>query len=369
MSGLRVCCLLTGSAGGGSCREESRAEHPSSTAAPPVWLCLVCSMDWHKELERTVHTVHSLSSAPPDSLYEGHSVPTGQHFGSSLPSILQRQTGERSPWVPGYRAAHQWPQMWGHAQVWGDPTFRPFFPDPSQDLQAPAGGFRSGWEPPHDVKTIENVLNCVGDQQGLASPSQSQGSYHSPDHSQGEADRQRDFSYEHSSRPGSDVATFEHPAYSTSTAPNYIESPNSPANLTVKTDQSQHNEDTDRANTDELSQEENQDLPKDLTCDRQPEDYPRDYSASYERREDREDKRTEDHTESEHEEHGKDIIKNMTEKYGGEDKEIPLVIRKSHLGKKSILIYCILINLQVFFLFLLGNLLYKKIFFLLLNQI
>lgn len=124
-------------------------------------------MDWHKELERT------LSSAGESSLYDGH-VSSSQHFGSSLPSLLQRQPSERSPW--GYRPPHQWPpQMWMAApqhrappQVWGDPTFRPFFSDPSQDLQhggqnIPVPSFRSPWmsEPTHDVKTIENVLNSV----------------------------------------------------------------------------------------------------------------------------------------------------------------------------------------------------------------
>jgi len=126
-------------------------------------------MDWHKELERT------LSSAGESSLYDGH-VSSSQHFGSALPSLLQRQPTERSPW--GYRPPHQWPpQMWMAApqhrappQVWGDPTFRPFFSDPSQELQhgsqnIPVPSFRSPWmsEPAHDVKTIENVLNSVAE--------------------------------------------------------------------------------------------------------------------------------------------------------------------------------------------------------------
>ena len=234
-------------------------------------------MDWHKELERTVHSLSSAGAG--DGLYEAHGVPGGQHFGSSLPSLLGRQGGERS-WVAGYRPAHQWPQMWSHAQVW-DPAFRSFFPDPGQDLQTPAGGFRSPWE---------------GDQgRAGTSPEMSQGSYHSPAHSQGETDK-REFSYEQNSRAGSE-ATFEHPAYTATTA----------ATFTSHSPPGPHQE---TSHTEELRLEETQDTPKDLTCDRQQEEYPRDYSASFERKEEN---KTEEGAGTEQE---YDIIKNMTEKYG-----------------------------------------------------
>ena len=59
------------------------------------------------------------------------------------------------------------PQHRSHAQVWGDPSFRSFFPDPSQDPSASSAGFRSPWEAPHDVKTLETVLNSVAEQQPL----------------------------------------------------------------------------------------------------------------------------------------------------------------------------------------------------------
>ena len=127
-------------------------------------------MDWQKELERTLNNVGA-SSSDTTSLYDGQ-VSSGQHLGSSLSSLMQRQGTDRSPWA-GYRNAHQWSQMaWmsqhrAAQQVWGDPSFRQFFADPSsQDIQSGSqniSGFRSPWEPTHDVKTIENVLNSVSD--------------------------------------------------------------------------------------------------------------------------------------------------------------------------------------------------------------
>ena len=127
-------------------------------------------MDWQKELERSL----SNAGAPESSLYEAHSS-SGQHFGSSLPSLLQRQSSDRSAW-PGYRGAHQWPaqmawmsQHRAHSHVWGDPSFRQFFSDHSQDLHSGTSPnspvFRSPWEPGHDVKTIENVLNSTASEQ------------------------------------------------------------------------------------------------------------------------------------------------------------------------------------------------------------
>ena len=128
---------------------------------------------WQKELERTLTNASAGAPGDSSSLYDGH-VSSSQHFGSSLPSLLQRQSSERSPW--GYRGPHQWPpqmawmsQHRAAQQVWGDPSFRQFFTDPSQDLQSGVGqniaaGFRSPWEPTHDVKTIENVLNSVTEQ-------------------------------------------------------------------------------------------------------------------------------------------------------------------------------------------------------------
>ena len=125
-------------------------------------------MDWQKELERSL----SNAGATDSSLYEAHSSGSsgsGQHFGSALPSLLQRQSSERSPW-PGYRGAPQWPaqmawmsQHRAHSQVWGDPSFRQFFSDHSQDLQSGQNipGFRSPWETTNDVKTIENTLSTT----------------------------------------------------------------------------------------------------------------------------------------------------------------------------------------------------------------
>ena len=122
-------------------------------------------MDWQKELERSL----SNAGATESSLYEAHSSGSGQHFGSALPSLLQRQSSERSPW-PGYRGAPQWPaqmawmsQHRAHSQVWGDPSFRQFFSDHSQDLQSGQNipGFRNPWETTNEVKTIENTLSTA----------------------------------------------------------------------------------------------------------------------------------------------------------------------------------------------------------------
>ena len=122
-------------------------------------------MDWQRELERTLANASASSSgAESSSLYDG------QHFGS----LLQRPgggSGERSAW-PGYRGpAHQWQaaqmaswmsqhragQMW---QLFGEQSA-----GGGQETAAGGGQFRSPWEPAHDVKTIETVLNSVsGDQ-------------------------------------------------------------------------------------------------------------------------------------------------------------------------------------------------------------
>ena len=273
-----------------------------------------------KELER------GLSSDSP--LYEA------QHFSPGLPSLLARPPSERTAWVP------QWPQMWSmaapqprtqhrtQAQVWGDPAFRPFFPDPAQDQSVPAssGGFRSPWEPPHDVKTLETVLNSVVEQQPLnyradlppfrqqaenLTASSSSPATSSPAHSQGgDTALNSEQFYHHNTAGPAEAGTFQHPGYTstttatTATAPaaHYGNSPSEPANLTIKTAES------------EVSSEENRpemspDLPKDLSCDRHTEEYPRDYSASYERREN-------SRAEGEEQEESYNIIKNMTEKYG-----------------------------------------------------
>ena len=282
-------------------------QNNSSSSTPST------TSSWHKDLE---------SSA----LYES------QHFSPGLPSLLQRpQSSERSAWVP------QWPQMWGmaaplaapqhrtHAQVWGDPTFRHFFPDPSQDPSSSSGGFRSPWEPPHDVKTIENVLNSVVEQQplnyrtdipqfrqqaeNLTAASSSSPATSSPAHSQTEGDTgvTTEQFYQQN--------TFQHPAPAPAPAPapvpgysaaSYANSPSEPANLTLNPGEP---ETSGEENRPELSP----DLPKDLSCDRQTEEYPRDYSASYERRENN---REEVEREREEQEESYDIIKNMTEKYG-----------------------------------------------------
>ena len=129
-------------------------------------------MDWQKELERSL----SNAGASDSSLYEAHSSASsssGQHFGSALPSLLQRQNTERSPW-PGYRGAPQWPaaqmawmsQHRAHSQVWGDPSFRQFFSDHSQDLSSGQNipSFRGPWDATSDVKTLENSLSTSSEQ-------------------------------------------------------------------------------------------------------------------------------------------------------------------------------------------------------------
>ena len=144
----------------------SLASLSSPLAQPPGYKpSLESTMDWQKELERSLSNVGASDS----SLYEAHSSSSGQHFGSALPSLLQRQSSERSPW-PGYRGAPQWPaqmawmsQHRAHSQVWGDPSFRQFFSDHSQDLQAGQNipGFRSPWETTNDVKAIENNISTT----------------------------------------------------------------------------------------------------------------------------------------------------------------------------------------------------------------
>ena len=130
-------------------------------------------MDWQKELERSLSNAGAGSDS---SLYEAHSssASSGQHFGSALPSLLQRQPSERSPW-PGYRGAPQWPaqmawmsQHRAHSQVWGDPSFRQFFSDHSQDLQSGQNvpGFRNPWETTtNDAKTVDTSLNTTTTEQ------------------------------------------------------------------------------------------------------------------------------------------------------------------------------------------------------------
>ena len=120
-------------------------------------------MDWQRELERTLANASAGGGAESSSLYDG------QHFGS----LLQRQGGgggERSAW-PGYRApAHQWQaaQMasWMSQHRAGQQMWQLFGEQSVGGGQEGGGGqFRSPWEPAHDVKTIETVLNSVsGDQ-------------------------------------------------------------------------------------------------------------------------------------------------------------------------------------------------------------
>ena len=291
-------------------------DHPASTPSTTS----SSSSSWHKELERSLST--GGGGEPP--LYS----PDAQHFSPGLPSLLQRpQSGERAAWVA------QWPQMWSmaapqhrsHAQVWGDPTFRPFFPDPSQDLSqssSATAGFRSPWEPPHDVKTIETVLSSVVEQQqqqqqplnyrtdlppfrpqpeNLTAASSSSPATSSPGHSQAEPDTALTTEQFYQQNTA-EAATF-HQGYPAGNS-HYENSPSEPANLTLKTAEKSQGEE----NRPELSP----DLPKDLSCDRHAEEYPRDYSASYERREN---SRVEE-GEREEQEESYNIIKNMTEKYG-----------------------------------------------------
>ena len=175
------------------------------------------------------------------------------------------------------------------------------------------------------MKTIENVLNSVVEQQplnyrtdippfrqqaeNLTAASSSSPATSSPAHSQAEADTVLNPEQFYQQNTG-EAATFHQPGYPAGNS-HYANSPSEPANLTLKTAEKSQAEP-------ELCGEENRpelspDLPKDLSCDRHAEEYPRDYSASYERRENN---REEVEREREEQEESYDIIKNMTEKYG-----------------------------------------------------
>merc|ERR1719150_295587 len=87
-------------------------------------------MDWHKELERT------LGGQGDASLYDP------AQYSAQLLQQASRGSPSPSPW--GYRPPPQWPQMWmpqhrgAVPQVWGDPAFRSFFPDSGEQPGEPS---------------------------------------------------------------------------------------------------------------------------------------------------------------------------------------------------------------------------------------
>ena len=298
-------------------------------------------MDWQKELERSL----SNAGASDSSLYEAHSsASSGQHFGSALPSLLQRQPSERSPW-PGYRGAPQWPaqmawmsQHRAHSQVWGDPSFRQFFSDHSQDLQSGQNvpGFRNPWETTNDAKTVDTNLNTTTAEQpvnyhnfsggaeshmtgagaGQYSESPASGS-RTPPPAPGASEVSPDTGSQGSERSvdqgqgEEEAATLEQQGYSqvaahpqaeerieasdvdiksySSHPPAQMYSPVTPQNHAMREESELH---------DNKMEDDSQEMPKDLTCDKIDLD---------------------NNTDSQ--EHNYDVIRNMTAKYGEVMKE------------------------------------------------